>query len=488
MNQKYLLAVALGPVQDFIAAARRTSDLTAGSQLLVDIAQATAEAIKDAGGELIFPAVVNGKVSDGPNKILAALPVGSDPKAIAEIAKSAARAKLREEWAKVLTKVTQEYLLNEGLATQQIEAFLECYTAGMPFTDATYATARLQVDALLAGRKNLRDFAPLEQPCNLKVKGKSPLDPAFECVLDEIPDDDTGILKLRKTEYLDAVSILKRAKGRNQKVQSTRTFARRHSEPGFTKDEWDDIEDDSPEKYPYYAILVADGDNMGKLLGKMDSIGQHQRFSQDLAEFATQVGGIVPKHDGYKVYAGGDDVLALLPVRTAIACAQELAQAFTNKVGATLSAGIAVVHYRQPLSLSLEMARAAEKQAKDGGRDSLCLAIHTRGGTPLHITQKWKEWETFRTWTEAFQEGSLTRGVAYELRDLAREFERVQGKDNFPERLLALEACRIWGRKQAQEGKKPPPFPSETVTTPKALAQFADLLIAARFLTAEGEN
>ncbi len=53
---KYLLTIALGPVQEFIAAARRTADLKAGSQLLVETARKVAAHLEAQGAELIFPA------------------------------------------------------------------------------------------------------------------------------------------------------------------------------------------------------------------------------------------------------------------------------------------------------------------------------------------------------------------------------------------------------------------------------------------------
>ncbi len=51
----HLLVIALGPVQDFISAARRTRDLWFGSYLLSEISKAAARAVRKAGGELIFP-------------------------------------------------------------------------------------------------------------------------------------------------------------------------------------------------------------------------------------------------------------------------------------------------------------------------------------------------------------------------------------------------------------------------------------------------
>ena len=43
---EHLLAIALGPVQEFIATARRTRDLYAGSRLLSEAAARAAEALR----------------------------------------------------------------------------------------------------------------------------------------------------------------------------------------------------------------------------------------------------------------------------------------------------------------------------------------------------------------------------------------------------------------------------------------------------------
>ena len=43
----YILTIAIGPVQDFIAAARKTRDLWCGSEMLSDISRAVAQAIRN---------------------------------------------------------------------------------------------------------------------------------------------------------------------------------------------------------------------------------------------------------------------------------------------------------------------------------------------------------------------------------------------------------------------------------------------------------
>jgi CRISPR-associated protein Cmr2 len=46
----FLLQISIGPVQRFISAARKTRDLLAGSELLVEITTAAAKAVEEAGG------------------------------------------------------------------------------------------------------------------------------------------------------------------------------------------------------------------------------------------------------------------------------------------------------------------------------------------------------------------------------------------------------------------------------------------------------
>ena len=58
---KYLFQVSIGPVQDFIASARRTRDLKFGSELLSELSKAAAKQISEKCGieSLIFPAPAN---------------------------------------------------------------------------------------------------------------------------------------------------------------------------------------------------------------------------------------------------------------------------------------------------------------------------------------------------------------------------------------------------------------------------------------------
>ena len=52
----WLLEITFGPVQGFIASARRSRDLWAGSRLLSEVARGAAFALRKRGARLIYPA------------------------------------------------------------------------------------------------------------------------------------------------------------------------------------------------------------------------------------------------------------------------------------------------------------------------------------------------------------------------------------------------------------------------------------------------
>ena len=58
----------------------------------------------------------------------------------------------------------------------------------------------------------------------------------------------------------------------------------------------------------YFALLLADGDELGRMVAKP---GGSDVVSSALARFTCEVPGIVQRHRGVTVYAGGDDVLVL---------------------------------------------------------------------------------------------------------------------------------------------------------------------------------
>jgi len=144
---------------------------------------------------------------------------------------------------------------------------------------------------------------------------------------------------------------------------------------------------------PFYALLLMDGDSVGKLA----NLGSPQEVSQGLNTFAQTVDGIVrEKYLGRTIYAGGDDVMAIVPAENALAAADELArkyaESFNDIPEATLSGAIVYAHWKFPLRQVLQTAhRLLDTVAKDQtGRDSLAIGIIQGSGLNAIWSAPWK--------------------------------------------------------------------------------------------------
>lgn len=215
----------------------------------------------------------------------------------------------------------------------------------------------------------------------------------------------------------------------------------------------------------YYAILAMDGDKMGeRLRGSRGSSGRerHRAISEALAHFALRdAPRIVTKHKGELIYAGGDDVLALLPTVTALDCAAELARVFADSwpfrdIGdqedqATMSAGLAIVHYKEDLRFALEAARRAERLAKRSGRNALQIAVCRRSGEHTSALCPWDFVPAVKQWTEAFRSGATDRWTYH----LAAELPTIRGLgDNANIEAMCAETRRQVNRTEATSREK----------------------------------
>ncbi|QKG83297.1 type III-B CRISPR-associated protein Cas10/Cmr2 [Kroppenstedtia pulmonis] len=142
--------------------------------------------------------------------------------------------------------------------------------------------------------------------------------------------------------------------------------------------------EEKDEPSPFYALLLMDGDRMGELLAI-----HKEKVSEALGDFTKNVSRIVQDHQGFTVYAGGDDVLALLPLKQglpAVVSLQEQYKEAFSKIDAIgeISAGLVYAHYKAPLQSVLKSAhQLLDDVAKtDCGRDSLAIRVW-KGGGPL---------------------------------------------------------------------------------------------------------
>ena len=159
---------------------------------------------------------------------------------------------------------------------------------------------------------------------------------------------------------------------------------------------------------------MLDGDSMGRWLSgeflekKTELKAFHKKLTKELGTYAECVdgekseNGIIKEPKGKLVYAGGDDVLAfvnlnhLLPVmkelRTNFPVFEEFGFGIKDNKKSSASAGIAIAHYKTPLSEVLKWARKMEKEAKsiDDDKDAFAIAVLKRSGEIRKAVFKWQ--------------------------------------------------------------------------------------------------
>jgi CRISPR-associated protein Cmr2 len=539
---KYLMTIALGPVQEFIAAARRTADLTAGSQLLVGLAQSLAVYLEQRDAELIFPASTE---IGAPNKLL--FTVQGEPHKIAADAKEQAHAYLRQQWDACLQQLgAVKGCIDEELANWQLKNFLEFYAAWVPL-NGDYAAARRRLEQLLAGRKALRDF---KQPYVRPRHPKSPLDPSMDSVFKtEAHGDGFSApadaqqhpkLRLKPRETLDAISLIKRVLG-GSGVPSTREMGFRAIGRALSEEalgayralqDWqrelgiDDLSDlyyqeqferwlheqrqegheITPEEEAeirrnasllqgalskaripleaasYYAILVADGDRMGAAIDALQSEDAHRRFSRQVDQFAQSAERIVRDHDGHLVYCGGDDVLALLPANRALACARKLHGEFVSCMQPVMPSGVS-----PSLSAGIAIVHVMDnlQVALGWARETEQYAKQTRNAVAVAryprsggMNRARTRWDDFDAWDYWIR--AFRAGLADTLPYELRALARDYQAIDVPPDILRKEAMRVLERKQK---------PQQTIVIPDWVQSADDLhaltemMLIARFLS-----
>ncbi len=247
----------------------------------------------------------------------------------------------------------------------------------------------------------------------------------------------------------------------------------------------------------YYALLMMDGDQMGQWLGgkKTPAVGKllhpklrryfaelpgaadllkarrpvspalHAAISSALVGFSAEV---VPRRveecHGELIYSGGDDVLALLPTREALGLAQDLRRAFRGELDdgsprgfcrgngggdflamgptAGISAGIVIAHYKDHLAAVLADGRAAEKEAKESGRDCVSIRVRKRSGERSSAWCSWDLLPAMMRLLEAFEAGASPRW----LYRFSRHLETLKA---LPDKAAAAELRRQIARADA---------------------------------------
>ena len=285
---------------------------------------------------------------------------------------------------------------------------------------------------------------------------------------------------------------------------------------------------DSVKLETYYALLMMDGDRMGAILSGDDktaisyrdsfhpqvrkgfderaarqplikrygdqkraiSPNRHLAVSGALNDFSQTVVRHVVESEylGRVIYAGGDDVLAMLSVADLLPAMQRLRHAYSGTLPedehtnwgalrkardtlhcrggfaylngrllrmmgrhATASTGAVIAHHQAPLGAVMRELRAAEKRAKnEGGRDAFSITVIKRSGGALYLTEKWGEPVALLGDTIAFlAEPAVSRRAVYHSVEWLADLPDPKDQPDMLAALLGYQLAR-----QAQDSAK----------------------------------
>lgn len=271
----------------------------------------------------------------------------------------------------------------------------------------------------------------------------------------------------------------------------------------------------------YFALLMMDGDRMGAILSGdektaipyRDSFHPQVRKGFDeraarqplIAKYGAQKRPVSPnrhlaisgalndfsqivvrqiveeEHLGRVIYAGGDDVLAMLPVADLLSTMQRLRYAYSGndpehegglwqgltlnngfaalKSGdrlrvmrmmgehATASCGAVIAHHQAPLSAVMRELRVAEKRAKnEGGRDAFSITVIKRSGGALHLTEQWGPPITLLDELIAFlRDVGTSRRAVYNSLEWLKDLPDPKGQPDMLASLLGYQLARQAG-------------------------------------------
>uniref|UniRef100_A0A7C4RTM0 Type III-B CRISPR-associated protein Cas10/Cmr2 n=1 Tax=Desulfatirhabdium butyrativorans TaxID=340467 RepID=A0A7C4RTM0_9BACT len=557
---QYLIEVTIGPVQSFIAAARRSRDLWAGSYMLSKMVRAVGKCLLDRNATLIYPAEERVRKlqpeenSNLPNIVLALLEAEGvqQVKDTANAAKDAAKKRLSDFAETAWKKWTDSGVpLRKAFWDRQIDTAIECFAAWSLLPEEEGADYRLAYDRLkmaLASRKNTRDFEPIHtsqtHPMAADGVPKSSLDGLRESVLPKGRMQFPLRFGLSSGEQLDALGAIKRVEGRKERFVALSRVAAdawlgklSDRERNQLKEVYDplvssqvatkslgngDIYQDFPydagllyperleiawkeaaqdqdqaqaeairnqlkqlretlkplwKKHgrpcPYVAMILADGDRMGKFVDAAKTLENHAAVSQAVCAFADGVPEILRNHRGQCIYNGGDDLMGILPLGSLLDAGQALSQAFSKalqdviqhllgpnpKSPPTLRLGAAICHILEPLGYIRRWAADAEHFAKSPEAEpkrqgnALGLCLHIRSGHTVSIRLPFNDSDAFgalELWMDGYKKDRLPGRLAF---DTAAIFEGVDA-GRFTGPVAKAEWHRLLDRARQSGGQK----------------------------------
>lgn len=445
----WLLKLGVAGVQPFIAQARRTRDLAAGSRLVSRMTFAAASCAKAGGGEQVLPGAKT-SVKGFPNQVLFRW-TGCEPGELSVQANAMVSA-VRWELTSIVDQLieTDDPALQKTLSQHVLEATELCWVA-VPVGEDGYQAAFVSLQQAFEARKRTRTFGQLamlpegdpiwtcqvcgERPgvVGPKVNGiRKHLQLKDRNSKHRIGDDRlcvvcaarrlwayrSGELERVPTTLRLSLSRLERQSLRDQGLK--RQLDEASNEFGSVLDcKRKDIEAAldhacrtryrSLLECSYYALVVADGDHMGRWMSGQykeadEELEVHQaRLSRCLAHFSESLEEWVriAERSICPVYLGGDDALLLCSLDDLFPLVFQIrdgwnaaltSELFPSDRRPTMTLHASVVHAKEPLQGVLNQARHEIEETKEAlGRDCLSILGKVHAGGEVLMRLQWSE-------------------------------------------------------------------------------------------------
>ena len=158
----------------------------------------------------------------------------------------------------------------------------------------------------------------------------------------------------------------------------------------------------------YYCILNSDGDSMGKFFAACTDNNAARKLSQKSLQYCIQSAEMVLRYKGVPLYAGGDDLLAIVPVTgfdpknatkeiTVFNLINKLNNLFNsifseerqnNPGKPSISVGLSIQHIKSPLYEGLNRAFDLLHAAKNSSprKNGLCVDLQKHSGQSFRFT------------------------------------------------------------------------------------------------------
>ena len=453
---KHLLLFTIGPVQSFIAQARKAQDLYNGSFLLSHLIRTAMEsAINEYAAELVFPSGPNS--SSLPNRFLAIVEHDDDKLAsMGQALEALVKTELKTLAASILAKLQ---LAKPVHFDGQINSLLQVFWLFKPVDSTNYMETYRQLEGEIGAIKNVRPFSQSSETgrkCTITGIHNVQFYRGRHKITGAVQTNRVPLKYMKDEEYIGAVAFVKRClelcfdEGFEKNMPSTAGIALlnvvnnlRELSPGLshlldkdfehhvcpqgifelangenltacdesqvenTNRVYAAIKNHRIDLSPYYGIISLDGDEMGKWLSGEKLQAQaalppfHKQLSTLLGTYADRMSELIPPEQGRWVYSGGDDVLTFVNLEYMPQVSQRLRTHFpkfneviidgkpVSEEMSSASCGIAIGHYKSPLSEVLNWARNMGSYAKGCGRDRFAIAVLKRSGERVRAVFPW---------------------------------------------------------------------------------------------------